>query len=98
MAANKPFANFDKLSKLARPGVLTPSNTPSQGGQKINPGFAQQISLEDRLKQSGLGTTKHLAQYFVTDVFTNIIKIKKPIEIPKESLVAISFKSKEQTQ
>ena len=93
MAANKPFANFDKLSKLARPGVLTPSNTPSQGGQKINPGFAQQISLEDRLKQSGLGTTKHLAQYFVTDVFTNIIKIKKPIEIPKDSLVSIGLPS-----
>ncbi len=98
MAANKPFANFDKLSKLARPGVLTPSNTPSQGGQKINPGFAQQISLEDRLKQSGLGTTKHLAQYFVTDVFTNIIKIKKPIEIPKDSLVSIGLPSETRQQ
>lgn len=91
MAANKPFANFDKLSKLARPSILTPSNTPSQGGQKINPGFAKQISLADRLKQSGLGTTKHLAQYFVTDVFTNIIKIKKPIEIAKDSLVTIGL-------
>jgi len=91
MAANKPFANFDKLSKLARPSVLTPSNAPSQGSQKINPGFAKQISLADRLKQSSLGTTKHLAQYFVTDVFTNVIKIKKPIEIPKESLVTIGL-------
>jgi len=91
MAANKPFANFDKLSKLARPSVLTPNDTPSQGGQKINPGFAKQISLADRLKQSGLGTTKHLAQYFVSDVFTNVIKIKKPIEIPKDSLVTIGL-------
>ncbi|CAB4143723.1 hypothetical protein UFOVP450_208 [uncultured Caudovirales phage] len=98
MAANKPFANFDKLSKLARPSVLSPSNTPSQGGQKINPGFARQISLADRLKQSSLGTTKHLAQYFVTDVFTNIIKIKKPIEIPKESLVSINLPSEAKQQ
>jgi len=98
MAANKPFANFDKLSKLARPGVLTPSNTPSQGGQKINPGFAKQISLADRLKQSGLGTTKHLAQYFVSDVFTNIIKIKKPIEIPKDSLVTIGLPTETKQQ
>ena len=98
MAANKPFANFDRLSKLARPSVLSPSNTPSQGSQKINPGFAKQISLADRLKQSSLGTTKHLAQYFVTDVFTNVIKIKKPIEIPKESLVAINLPSETKQQ
>jgi hypothetical protein len=98
MAANKPFANFDKLSKLARPSVLTPSNTPSQGSQKINPGFAQQISLADRLKQSSLGTTKHLAQYFVTDVFTNIIKIKKPIDIPKDSLVTIGLPAETRQQ
>jgi len=98
MAVNRPFANFDRLSKLARPSVLTPSSTPSQGGQKINPGFAQQISLEDRLKQSSLGTTKHLAQYFVTDVFTNVIKIKKPIEIPKDSLVTIGLPAETRQQ
>ena len=98
MAANKPFANFDRLSKLARPSITAPSNTPSQGGAKINPGFASQISLADRLKQSSLGTTKHLAQYFVTDVFTNVIKIKKPIEIEKESLVAINLPSETRQQ
>lgn len=98
MAANKPFANFDKLSKLARPSVLAPSNTPSQGGQKINPGFAKQISLADRLKQTDLGTTKHLAQFFVTDVFTNVIKIKKPIEIPKDSLVTIGLPTETKQQ
>lgn len=98
MAENKPFANFDKLSKLARPGVIAPSNTPSQGGQRINPGFANQISLADRLSQADLGTTKHLAQFFVTDVFTNVIKIKKPIEIPKDSLVTIGLPSETTSQ
>lgn len=98
MAANKPFANFDRLSKLATPSITTPSSTPTQGGAKINPGFAKQISLADRLKQSSLGTTKHLAQYFVTDQFTNVIKIKKPIDIPKESLVSINAPNETRAQ
>ena len=89
MAANRPFANLDRLSKLATPSVLAPSPSVQQGTAKVNPRFANQISLSDRLRQTNLGTTKHLAQYFVTDQFTNVIAIKKPIEIPKQSLVEI---------
>ena len=37
--------------------------------------YPNQISLENRLKQSGLGTTQHLAQFFLSDVYANYIKI-----------------------
>ena len=76
MAANKPFANLDRLSKLATPQVQLPTPTVQQGGTEVNANFANRISLSDRLQQSKLGTTKHLAQYFLSDVFTNYIKIK----------------------
>lgn len=42
----------------------------------INPLFRKTISLEDRLKQSSLGSTNHLPQFFLSDVFTDYIKVK----------------------
>jgi hypothetical protein len=76
MAVNKPFANLDRLSKLATPQVQLPTPSVQQGGTEVNANFANRISLSDRLQQSKLGTTKHLAQYFLSDMFTNYIKIK----------------------
>jgi hypothetical protein len=82
MAVNKPFANLDRLSKVATPQVQLPAKTVDQGSAKVNTNFANRISLADRLEQAKLGTTNHLPQYFLSDVFTNYIKIKqtKPVE------------------
>lgn len=50
------------LSSLARPFVNTK--------------YRSSISLENRLKQSNVGSTNHLAQFFLSDVYTDYIKIK----------------------
>lgn len=42
---------------------------------KTNTDFRTSISLADRLKQSNLGTTNHLPQFFLSDIFTNYIQI-----------------------
>lgn len=42
----------------------------------INPSFRRIISLENRLNQSSLGTTNHLPQFFLSDVFTDYIKVE----------------------
>lgn len=37
--------------------------------------FPSRISLEDRLKQSNLGTTQHLPQYYLSDFYANYIRV-----------------------
>ena len=54
------------ISKIARPFV--------------NTRFRSAISLENRLKQTTLGSTAHLPQFFLSDIFTDYITIK-PFEV-----------------
>ena len=88
MAGNRPFANLDKLSKLATPAVPLANQNVNQGRgtspipikTEINQGsstpntkFASSISLEDRSKQRLLGTTNHLGQYTTSDIATGLV-------------------------
>lgn len=41
----------------------------------VNTKFRSAISLADRLNQPKLGSTTHLSQYFLSDIYTNYIKI-----------------------
>jgi hypothetical protein len=45
-----------------------------------NTKYRSAINLEDRLKQPNIGSTNHLAQYFLSDQHTNFIKIR-PFEV-----------------
>jgi hypothetical protein len=90
MAVNRPFANLDRLSKLATPQVLPPASKVNQGSVKIDQNFSDQISLADRAKQTNLGTTAHLAQYTLSDRSTGVLRIKSSIELPKISNVRIN--------
>jgi hypothetical protein len=100
---NRPFANLDRLRDRVTPSVTLPrpvnqgSITINRQGPAINQGtvvidteFAKTISLADRLGQPKITTTRHLPQYFLSDIFTNYIKITTPVEIPKISNVVIS--------
>lgn len=100
---NRPFANLDRLRDRVTPSVNLPrpvnqgSITINRQGPAINQGtvvidteFAKTISLADRLGQPKITTTRHLPQYFLSDIFTNYIKITTPVEIPKISNVVIS--------
>lgn len=71
MATNKPFANLDKLSKLATPAIPPFNPKINQGAEQANTKFRTEISLVDRTKQVKLGTTNHLAQFFLSDKNTN---------------------------
>lgn len=88
MAANRPFANLDKLSKLATPAVplanpninqgagtnpIPPITDINQGSSTPNTKFAQTVSLADRTKQPILGSTRHLAQYTTSDIATGLV-------------------------
>lgn len=42
---------------------------------KVKSLFRRTISLADRLEQTNLGTTRHLPQFFLSDVFANYIKV-----------------------
>ncbi len=53
--------NTEPISKLARPFVNTK--------------FRSSINLADRLKQPKLGSTTHLSQFFLADLYTDYIKI-----------------------
>lgn len=41
----------------------------------VNTKFRSSINLENRLKQTNLGTTNHLPQFFLSDIFTDYISI-----------------------
>ena len=49
---------------------------------KINTNFPNTIRLEDRLAQPLDSRTTHLAKYFVSDTYTEIVKAKTSIFIP----------------
>ena len=66
--------NAQKENSEILKGYLTSKLTPELPVIKTN--FGIRISLEDRLKQRLLGTTQHLAQYYLSDVYTDYIKIK----------------------
>lgn len=55
--------------------TITPLNQNSQLESKVLINFPSKISLEDRLKQSSLGTTAHLPQFFLSDVYTGYLTI-----------------------
>lgn len=92
------FANLDRLRNYPTPVIVKPKQSIEQGVSEglsvlrptveqgmagnIFTNFGDQMSLEDRLKQIYQKTTRHLAQYFVTDMYTDYIKIKpvQPIE------------------
>ena len=90
MTANKPFANLDRLSKLVTPTPQPFDYKPEQGSSKVRLDFAQSISLEDRLKQTSLKTTNHLAQYVLSDQNVGYIKIKGTSVIEGKSTVQIN--------
>ncbi len=98
---NRPFANLDRLRDRVTPPVTLPRpvnqgsitiNKPrqvNQGSIVIDTNFAKTISLADRLGQPKITTTRHLPQYFLSDIFTNYIKITTPVDIPKISNVVV---------
>jgi hypothetical protein len=98
---NRPFANLDRLKDRVTPSVTLPRpvnqgsitiNNPrqvNQGSVIIDTNFAKTISLADRLGQPKVTTTRHLPQYFLSDIFTNYIKITSPVDIPKISDVVV---------
>jgi hypothetical protein len=98
---NRPFANLDRLKDRVTPSVTLPRsvnqgsitiNSPrqvNQGSIVIDTNFAKTISLADRLAQPKVTTTRHLPQYFLSDIFTNYIKITTPVDIPKISNVIV---------
>jgi len=90
MAANKPFANLDRLSKLATPQPKLFDFKPTQGGEKVRVGFADNISLSKRNNQPGLGTTTALAQFYLSDQNTGFIKIKNQLPVEHKSSVIIN--------
>lgn len=53
-----------------------PTDLTKQDPPLSNTKFRSSINLSNRLTQPFLGTTAHLAQYFLSDVNTNYIKIK----------------------
>jgi hypothetical protein len=74
----KLFANLDILKNAPRPNIVLPDGSINQGGSTLaRTSFASVISLSDRLKQSKLGTTRHLPEFFLSDLFTGVITIKK---------------------
>lgn len=66
--------NAQKENSEILKGYLTSKLIPELPAIKTN--FGSKVSLEDRLKQRLLGTTQHLAQYYLSDLYTDYIKIK----------------------
>lgn len=71
----RPTQGIDLDSVPLKYSFFLKPNANIQQQSSILLNFPNRISLEDRLKQSGLGTTQHLAQYFLSDVYANYIKI-----------------------
>ena len=71
------FANLDKLKDAPRPAIVPVNQDIQQGATTVNTNFTNKISLANRLNQSSLGTTKHLPEYFLSDLQVGIINIKK---------------------
>lgn len=72
----KLFANLDKLKDYPRPQINPIQKEIQQGPEDtIRSKFPETLSLADRIQQYKLGTTKHLPQFYLSDLFTGYIKI-----------------------
>ena len=90
----KLFANLDRLKNSPRPTIVLPDATIDQGrATLIKTNFANTISLSDRLKQTKLGTTRHLPEFFLSDLFTGVITIKKYEPFQHTSNIKIVYPS-----
>ena len=90
----KLFANLDRLKNAPRPNIVLPDASINQGGSTLaRTNFASVISLSDRLKQSKLGTTKHLPEFFLSDLFTGVITIKKYEPLQHTSNIKVVYPS-----
>ena len=89
------FGNLDNLRNYATPVIVKAKESIPQGiSPTIRLDFGNIISLEDRLKQVKLRTTNHLAQYFLSDVYANYIKIKPLAPIEHTSPIVVSLPKK----
>jgi len=67
----------DRLTKSIEPLKVMSTKPISQIARPfVNTKFRSAISLENRLKQTTLGSTAHLPQFFLSDIFTDYITIK----------------------
>lgn len=90
----KLFANLDRLKDAPRPNIVSVPRPIVQGEATLaNTKYAKLISLEDRLKQSKLGTTKHLPEFFLSDLFTGIVKIQKLEPYQHTSNIKVTYPS-----
>ena len=90
----KLFANLDRLKNAPRPNIISVPHPINQGeATSANIKYANLISLEDRLKQSKLGTTKHLPEFFLSDLFTGVVKIQKLQPYQHTSNIKITYPS-----
>ena len=74
----KSLAGADKINTIPTIVPITPKS--NLAVPFANTKFRSAINLEDRLKQPNIGSTKHLAQYFLSDQHTDYIKIR-PFEV-----------------
>ena len=65
----------NKQQVLPQIGQFSTLSLASRPVPFVNTKFRSSINLAERLNQPQLGTTRHLAQYFVTDQFTDYITI-----------------------
>lgn len=96
----KLFANLDRLKDSPTPSIMSMAQPISYEAQAttVNPNKPNIISLSDRLKQSNLGTTKHLPEFFLSDTYTGFIKIKKFGTYEHTSNIEIKQPTKSVTQ
>lgn len=87
----KLFANLDKLKDAPRPTIILANQPVEQGATTVNTNFTSKISLANRLDQSKLGTTRHLPEYFLSDLQTGNIKIQKFGVLQHTSDVTITY-------
>lgn len=72
MAANRPFANLDNLSKRALPAIppFEPKINQGPPTEIVNTLYADKLGLGNRFEQPSYRTTNHLAQFFLSDSAT----------------------------
>jgi len=71
---------------------ITRSQPDNVNGLGVTRLFPRTISLKDRFKQALVGSTRHLAEFFLSDLATGYITIKSPKVIEKISLVNVQKK------
>lgn len=81
----KLTAQSKKIKALPSISDFQTKSITSIGVPFVNTRFRSAISLKDRLQQPGLGSTTHLAQYFLSDQYTDYIKIILPKAVSQGS-------------